>query len=438
MNYQETCEYLFSQTANYESQGTGGYKPGIDTMQEIDTYFDHPHRQYKTIHVGGTNGKGSVSHMLAAILQVCGYRVGLYTSPHLVDFSERIRINGQPISEEYVTTFVEQEKDFFEQKKATFFEITTAMAFKYFAEQNVDFAIIEVGLGGRLDSTNIITPMVSVITNISLDHTKLLGASVEQIAMEKAGIMKKGVPVVIGETTPETRMVFEAMAAETGAPIVFAEDDPEVTSAERQPDGTLVVSTQHVPTFKCSLRGSYQQKNINTMLPVLNELVKKGFLCACKTEKGKNSVQQEMNAALMNIQELTGLKGRWQTVGNHPTVVCDMGHNPGAWEELSRQLAEVKATHKHIIFGMLSDKDIYSVMTQLPKDATYYFTKGTTKRAMSEQSLQVFASQLGLAGNTYPSVAEAYKAALGASSSSDFIFVGGSSYVVADFLKTCI
>ena len=438
MNYEETCDYLFNKTANYESQGKDGYKVGLDTMLALDKHFGHPHQYFKTIHVAGTNGKGSVSHMLAAILQVCGYRVGLYTSPHLVDFSERIRVCGHPISEDYVTSFVEAEKPFFDSVNATFFEITTAMAFQYFRDQDVDIAVVEVGLGGRLDSTNIITPIVSVITNISLDHTHLLGTSVEQIAMEKAGIMKPGVPVIIGEALPETRVVFDALAQETGSPVIYAEDHQEVVSVEPLDDGTISCKTNHVGSFVCGLGGLCQQKNVNTVMPVLLVLKNLGYLCDCVSQKNLEQVQSEMNQALRYVKELTGLRGRWEKVKSNPTVVCDTGHNVGAWQLLSQQLAHVEANHKHIIYGVLSDKDVYGVMSLLPKDATYYFTKGSTKRAMPETSVQVFGQQLGLMGEAYPTVAEAFKAAMTAAQKSDFIFVGGSTYVVADFLKTCI
>ena len=438
MTYQETCDYLFNQTANYESQGKNGYKEGLDTMLALDEHFGHPHRSFKTIHVGGTNGKGSVSHMLAAVLQVCGYRVGLYTSPHLADFSERIRINGQPIGEDYVTSFVDAEKDYLDSVKATFFEIATIMAFKYFSDHDVDIAVVEVGLGGRLDSTNIITPLVSVITNVSLDHTQLLGSSVEQIAMEKAGIIKKGVPVVIGETLPETRIVFEAMAQEAGSPIVYAEDEQEVEYVDLLSDGTVMCHNKHIPPFKCGLGGMYQQKNVNTMLPVLNELVKLGYLCQCQTPENRDAVQNEMTQALLYVKNLTGLHGRWEKVGEKPTVVCDTGHNVGAWQYLSKQIAESKGNRKHIVFGMVDDKDVYGVMSTLPTNAVYYFTKASTKRALPEQSVQVFGQQFGLEGAAYPTVKAAFKAATEAATEDDFIFVGGSTYVVADFMKTCI
>ena len=260
MNYKETCDYLFNKTTNFESQGTSGYKEGLESMKALDEHYGHPHENFRSIHIAGTNGKGSVSHMLAAQLQVCGYKVGLYTSPHLLDFSERIRVNGAPIPEQYVIDFVEQGKEFFEKVNPSFFEIATAMAFKYFSDSNVDIAIVEVGLGGRLDSTNIITPALSIITNISLDHTKLLGSTLEQIAMEKGGIIKRGVPVVIGETTPETKAVFDALAQEQKAPIVYAEEEQEIISVEQTPDGYMHYKAKHLGDFECELLGEFQRK----------------------------------------------------------------------------------------------------------------------------------------------------------------------------------
>ena len=436
MNYQETCDYLFSQTANFEQQGASGYKPGLDTSMALDEHYGHPHEHFRSIHVAGTNGKGSVSHLMAAQLQGCGYSVGLYTSPHIIDFSERIRVNGKPISEEYVVAFVEEGRDFFEQQKATFFEIATAMAFKYFKDMDVDIAIVEVGLGGRLDSTNIITPILSVITNVSLDHTQLLGDSVEQIAMEKGGIIKRGVPVVIGETTPETRMVFDALAQEANAPIIFAEDEQEIVSWRLTPDGYMHYTAKHLGEFDCELTGDYQPRNMNTVVVALHKIVDLGYMCDCIEPENNRKIQGEMNRAFRNVVKSTGLQGRWQTVRRNPTVVCDTGHNPGAWEYLSRQLAAVKCRKLRIIFGMMEDKDVYSVMSLLPKDATYFFTKGSTKRALPETSLKVFAEQFGLKGDCYPTVEQAYKAAMDRASSEDFIFIGGSNYVVADFMKT--
>ena len=436
MTYEETTQYLFKQTANYEQQGQSGYNEGLNNSLALDDHYGHPHHLFKSIHVAGTNGKGSCSHMLAAILQRAGYRVGLYTSPHLVDFCERIRINGNPISQNYVCSFVEEGKSLFESLGASFFEITTAMAFKYFADNSIDIAVVEVGLGGRLDSTNIITPIVSVITNISLDHTELLGASLEQIAMEKGGIIKKGVPVIIGETTPETHLVFESLAQETMAPIVFAEEHAEVVTSESLPEGGFRYTTRHLGTFDCELSGNYQPKNMNTILPVLNELMKQGYLCPCETPKYLDIVNKEMNDALNNVFKLTGLMGRWQTVHHSPTVVCDTGHNIGGWEYLGKQLADVVCNQKRVVFGILEDKDVFGVMSNLPKDAIYYFCHPDTNRALPEQSVLVIGQQLGLSGNAYPSVSEAYAAAANDAADDDFIFIGGSNYVVADFLKS--
>ena len=438
MTYEETTQYLFKQTANYEQQGKAGYKDGLQNSQALDEHYSHPHHQFKSIHVAGTNGKGSCSHMLAAILQRAGYRVGLYTSPHLVDFSERIRINGKPVSQEYVVKFVEDSRNFFESINASFFEITTAMAFKYFADNNVDIAVVEVGLGGRLDSTNIITPLVSLITNISLDHTDMLGSTLEQIAMEKAGIIKRGVPVVIGEATPETKPVFEAMASEMEAPIVFAEECAEVASFEGLDEGGYRYTTHHLGVIDCELNGIYQPKNMNTILPVLNELMKAGYLMACEQPKYQAAVNKEMNYALTHVCQLTGLLGRWQTVRQHPTVICDTGHNIGGWEYIGKQLSQVVCNQRRIVFGMLEDKDIFGVMSHLPKDAVYYFCRPSSHRALPEQSVQVIGKQFGLQGNAYPSVSEAYEAAIKDAAEDDFIFVGGSTYVVADFLKTTL
>jgi len=438
MTYQDTIEYLFNQVANYESQGKNGYKEGLDNMLKLDEHFGHPHESFRSIHVGGTNGKGSVSHTIAAMLEVYGYRVGLYTSPHLVDFSERIKVNGTPINEDYVINFVEQNKELFDQLKPSFFEITTAMAFSYFKKMDVDIAIIEVGLGGRLDSTNIITPILSIITNISFDHTQFLGNTLEKIAAEKAGIIKSGVPIVIGESTAETRPVFEAVAKEKGAPIYFAEDEDEreILSAEPLPEGGYYYKAKHLADFKGELSGYCQPKNTNTIVCSMHRLMDNGYLAECYDPENNSTIQQEMNTAFQNVCKITGLRGRWQTLRTSPTAVCDTGHNVGGWEYLSRQLANVKCEEMRIVFGVVEDKDIYGIMQLLPKNATYYFTKANTKRALPETSLKVFADQFGLKGECYPSVTQAYQAAINDAHNDDFIFIGGSSYVVADLLKS--
>lgn len=434
MTYQETCEYLYSQLPMFERQGAAGYKEGLENTIALDQHFDHPHNKYRTIHVAGTNGKGSCAHTLSAILQSCGYKVGLYTSPHLVDFSERIRINGQPISEEYVIEFVEKEKSFFQPLTPSFFEIVTAMAFKYFADMAVDIAVIEVGMGGRLDCTNIIRPALSVITNIGLDHTQYLGTSLEQIAMEKAGIIKKGVPVVIGETTPETRMVFEAMAAENQSPIFFAEDDNEIITANTTGKG-MEYHTKNFGILAGELGGIYQEKNTNTILCAIKQLEKLGYLFPSECNPEELCKNKEVLEGFKNVCNLTGLMGRWQKVNDAPLTICDTGHNVAGWEYLSKQLATVECHHMHIVFGMVEDKDIQGVMQLLPKDATYYFTKANNGRAMSGEILKILGQGLGLKGESYPDVPTAYNAAKDAAEKEDFVFIGGSSYVVADFLK---
>ena len=424
MNYQETVEYLFNSTPVFEKVGATAYKEGLYNTYELDKHFGHPHRQFKTVHVAGTNGKGSCSHTIAAILQAAGYRVGLYTSPHLVDFRERIRANGECISEQYVVDFVEEERNFFEPLHPSFFELTTALAPKYFAEAKVDIAVIEVGLGGRLDCTNIITPILSVITNISLDHTQFLGDTLQKIAGEKAGIIKPNVPVVIGESNSETRPVFEAKAAENNAPIIFAEDTQEVLKAEHKPNGTMLYTTKSYGNISGELAGEYQQKNTNTVLHVVK------YLKDVRIINNDDCVR----AGFANVCEATGLMGRWQTIGKSPLVVCDTGHNVGGWQYLSSQIKSVECKALRIVFGMVDDKDIEHVMDMLPKNAVYYFAQATTHRAIPVAVVGEKAAAHDLHGTCYTSVDEAYEHALADADKDDFVFVGGSSYVVADLL----
>ncbi len=438
MNYKETCDYLFNQMPMFERQGASGYKEGLANTHALDDHFGHPHQSFATIHVGGTNGKGSVSHTIASILQESGYRVGLYTSPHLVDFRERIRVNGQPIGENYVVDFVEKERSFFEPLHPSFFEVTTAMAFKYFKDRHVDIAVVEVGLGGRLDCTNIITPLVSVITNISYDHTQFLGDTLAKIASEKAGIIKRGVPVIIGESDPETRPVFEAKAREMEAPIIFADDAPEIASAEMIPNGGMLYHTPCFGDLEGDLGGIYQEKNLNTVLFALHAIAHQGYLCECEDEANKARCLFELREGIAHVKEKTGLQGRWQIIHKTPLVVCDTGHNVGGWQYISKQLKAVSCKTMHIVFGMVDDKDIDGVLNLLPKDAIYYFTKANNHRALSEHVLCKMASGYSLQGSTYPSVYEAYKAAMSVAAHDDFVFVGGSSYVVGDFLKNCL
>ena len=408
MTYKETIEYLFNSTPVFEHVGASAYKPGLQTTEILDAHYGHPHKNFKTIHIAGTNGKGSVSHSLASILQEAGYKVGLYTSPHLIDFRERIRVNGIPVSEEYVIRFVEDFKHLNSKRihplSPSFFELTTALAFKYFAEEKVDIAVIEVGLGGRLDCTNIITPILCVITNISFDHTQFLGNTLAQIASEKAGIIKHQVPVVIGETTKETRPVFENKAKEMDAPIFFAEE----------------IDRSECNQYEFELKGSYQKKNLRTILCAMKRLP---FIHPEHIQKG-----------LTNVCKNTGLMGRWQTLSTHPLIICDTGHNVGGWKYLAPQISSVPCDRLHIVFGMVDDKDIRNVLSMLPKNAVYYFTQANNHRAIPAQQVGELAKEYGLSGNTYPTVAQAYEEAKSSASEKDFIFIGGSSYIVADLL----
>lgn len=435
MTYQETCQYLFNQMPMFEKQGSAGYKEGLTNTVLLDEHLGHPHQSYATIHIAGTNGKGSCSHTLAAILQQCGYKVGLYTSPHLIDFRERIRINGEPISERYVVDFVERERSFFEPLHPSFFEVTTAMAFQYFKDKEVDIAVIEVGLGGRLDCTNIITPILSIITNISFDHTQFLGDTLAKIAAEKAGIIKRGIPIIIGEANDETRPVFSAKAQELNAPIEFAEDNNEVISAECIPGGGMLYHTRNNGDLHGDLSGSYQEKNMNTSMAAVYQLVRSGYLCECQKPHNLEKSRKEMLYAINHVAEMTGLMGRWQVMQQNPKVVCDTGHNVGGWQYLSKQLEQQQCQQMHIIFGMVSDKDVNSVLELLPKNAIFYFTKADNHRAINETDLQHLAAQHGLKGESYPSVHEAFTQCMKNALRDDFIFVGGSSYVVGDFLK---
>ena len=426
MTYEETVEYLYNCTPVFEKIGAGAYKEGLSNTHALDTHLGHPHRRFKTIHVAGTNGKGSVSHSIASILQEAGLRVGLYTSPHLVDFRERIRINGTCVSEEYVVDFVAHHRDFFEPLHPSFFELTTAMAFDYFAKQAVDVAVVEVGLGGRLDCTNIITPDLCVITNISLDHTQFLGDTVAKIAAEKAGIIKPGIPVVIGETTVETRPVFEAKATEAGAPITFAEDHPFVIAATDGPRYTRHYLTDPYGDIDSDLGGHYQTRNTDTILHAISILQDMGY--PITTENIKEGLGQ--------VCGNTGLMGRWQQVDEHPTVVLDTGHNVGGWQWLARQLREVECRRMRIVFGMVDDKDLDTVMGLLPPEADYYFTRASSHRAIDEEKVRETGEQKGLHGHAFHTVKEAFEAARRDAAPEDFIFVGGSSYVVADFLES--
>lgn len=429
MTYQETTDFLFNQIPMFEKQGKSGYKPGLDTTLLLDRHFGHPHRNYKTIHVAGTNGKGSCSHTIAAILQLCGYKVGLYTSPHLLDFRERIRVNGIPVSEQYVVDFVEHEKSFFLPLKPSFFEITTAMAFKYFNDMEVDVAVVEVGLGGRLDCTNIIQPVLSVITNVSLDHTQFLGNSIESIAKEKGGIIKANVPVVIGEYNDTTKNIFLNIAAERSTEVVFAEDNQEVL--HNHTDGKArYYTTKSFGEIKGCLTGEYQVKNTNTILNVY-KLLKDIF----QINADENNL---LGDAFSKVDKLTGLQGRWQKVSECPLTLCDTGHNLAGWHHIASQLSTIKCRHLHIVFGMVDDKDYKSVISILPQNAFYYFTQTNSKRSLDKDIIKREADSHGLKGACFEDVHEAYNSAKNNANEEDAIFVGGSTYIVSDFLKEMI
>lgn len=425
MTYEDTLAYLYESTPLFQQVGKEAYKEGLENILLLDEHFGHPHQKFRTIHVAGTNGKGSCSHTLAAILQSAGYKVGLYTSPHLVDFSERIRINGKPIAPDYIIRFVENERPFFEPLHPSFFELTTAMAFKYFAEQQVDIAVVEVGLGGRLDCTNIIRPILSLITNISFDHVQFLGDTLAKIAAEKAGIIKEGIPVIIGESHPETRPVFEDKAKATRAPITFADDAPLLLSATIPTDSGFMYQTTDFADLRGELGGLCQLKNTRTLLSALRVL----------RQQGLHFTEQDIRAGFAHVCELTGLQGRWQKLHSHPTLMCDTGHNVGGLQYIVDQLTRQTCRQLRIVFGMVNDKDVSGVLAMLPKEATYYFTQATVKRAMPAKELQQKAQEQGLNGNIYPCVAEALSAAKSDSVTDDFIFVGGSSFIVADLLS---
>ena len=426
MNYTEAVEYLYNAAPLFQNIGAGAYKEGLANTHYIDEYYAHPHKSYLTIHVAGTNGKGSVSHTLAAILQASGYKVGLYTSPHLVDFRERIRVNGEMIPEERVVRFVEEDYPVFEKLSPSFFELVTGLAFKYFQEQEVDVAVIEVGMGGRLDCTNIIRPILSIITNVSFDHTQFLGATLPEIAHEKAGIIKDGVPAVVGETNghSDVRDVFVRKALECNTSLVFADEEGEIESTSYE-DGLRTYRTRHYRQICGQMEGNYQVQNTATILAALDVL----------TEKMPRINIEHIREGFASCQTLTHLCGRWQTLGHEPLVVCDAGHNVAGISQVVEQLQQTPHKHLYIIIGMVSDKDIHSVLRLLPHDAEYLFTQASVQRALPVETFRAEAEEAGLHGNSYPDVMSAYNAALEMAEKDDMIFIGGSCYIVADLLK---
>lgn len=394
---------MFAQLPMYQQKGISAFKGKLDNILRLSAYLGHPERKFKSIHVAGTNGKGSSSHMLASILQEAGYKVGLYTSPHLKDFRERIRINGKPVRKNFVVDFIKENKLFFEAHNLSFFEMTVGMAFQYFEEEKIDIAIVEVGLGGRLDSTNIITPEVSLITNIGYDHVELLGDTITKIAYEKAGIIKPGVPVVISELQEETAVVFNAVASERRSKIIFA---GEVISGN----------------YKTSLLGSYQTKNV------------KGVVASIKELKGFDISEKHISNGLLKVSENTGLLGRWQFLGENPTVVCDTAHNTEGLTIVLDQIKRQEYADLHVVIGFVKDKNLEQILPLFPKKAHYYFCKPDIPRGLDEIVLMNGARDYGLKGEAYPSVNEALNSALRSAKKSDFVFVGGSTFVVAEIV----
>ncbi|MBT8246051.1 MAG: bifunctional folylpolyglutamate synthase/dihydrofolate synthase [Winogradskyella sp.] len=405
MSYQETIDWLFNQLPMYQNQGKSAYKEDLSNTILLAKYLGNPENKFKSIHVGGTNGKGSCSHMLASILQEAGYKVGLYTSPHLKDYRERIKINGKEISKQFVIEFVKKHKSFFEQNSLSFFEMTVGLAFDYFAKQKVDMVITEVGLGGRLDSTNIILPELSVITNIGFDHVQFLGNTRPKIAFEKAGIIKSNVPVVIGETHEETKPVFDSKATETNSNIFYADH---------------IVSE----VFESDLKGSYQQNNIKTVIQSVKVLRGKGFKIS----------QNDLKAGLNKVVKNTGLMGRWQVLGESPKIICDTAHNVEGLSYVMRQLQQESNGQLHIIFGVVNDKNLNDILNVLPEKAMYYLCKPNIQRGLDVYTLSELFIQKGFESQTCNSVKDAFTKAKSKAEKEDVIYIGGSTFVVAEIL----
>ena len=434
MNYQQTIQYLYSQLPLFTRDGVSAYKADLTNTIELLKRIDNPQHKFKSVHVGGTNGKGSTSHMLAAILQTAGYKTGLYTSPHLKDFRERIRINGQMISEQTVIDFVAEHTSDFDEIKPSFFEMTVALAFDVFAKEQVDIAIIEVGLGGRLDSTNVITPLLSIITNIGWDHMNILGDTLQLIAGEKAGIIKPGIPVIIGEYQEEVADVFIEKAALEDAGTIFASEvwNTEINSKTPGEDEFLNIKIDRnkptsnlqslISNLHLDLTGSYQLKNVKTVLCAVDELRMQGFVIS----------DEHIKSALSQVKTLTGLHGRWEILNEQPLTICDTGHNPEGMQEVLQNIAAVKYNKLHFVLGMVNDKDISKILTILPTKARYYFCRPDIPRGLDAKALWLKAAGFGLDGEAYDSVSEALKAAQENAEDNDLVFVGGSTFVVAE------
>ncbi|WP_422105819.1 bifunctional folylpolyglutamate synthase/dihydrofolate synthase [Winogradskyella sp.] len=405
MNYQDTIHWMFQQLPMYQHKGKAAYKEDLSNTITLSEYLNHPEKRFKSIHVAGTNGKGSTSHMLASVLQEAGYKVGLYTSPHLKDFRERIRINGKVISKQFVIGFIKRNKPFFEANHLSFFEMTVGMAFDYFAKQDIDIGVVEVGMGGRLDSTNIITPELSIITNIGLDHMQFLGNTLEKIAVEKAGIIKQNIPVVIGQTQSEIQSVFKEKAREHKADIYFADQ--------------LIDEV-----LESDLKGSYQQHNIKTVMQTV----------ICLRPLGYQISKAQLKRGLLNVVKHTGLQGRWQILQQHPIVICDTAHNKEGLSYVMKQLRTKAFDRLHIVFGVVNDKNLDTIIPLLPKDAIYYFCKPNIPRGLDADQLQWTFDKEGLAGSAYQSVAQAYQAAKRNAGKTDLIYIGGSTFVISEVI----
>uniref|UniRef100_UPI0040495730 bifunctional folylpolyglutamate synthase/dihydrofolate synthase n=1 Tax=Flavobacterium sp. TaxID=239 RepID=UPI0040495730 len=406
MDYQKTTEWMFQQLPMYQQKGAIAYKNDLTNILLFSAHLNHPEKKLKTIHVAGTNGKGSTSSMIASILQESGFKVGLYTSPHLKDFKERISINGIPVEEGYIVKFIAENRFFLENNKLSFFEMTVGMAFAYFEYKKVDFAVIEVGLGGRLDATNIINPLVSVITSIGLDHVEFLGNSLDKIAFEKAGIIKQNIPVVIGETTPETLPVFEKIAVEKNAPLTLSEKE-------------------NFHEYQTDLLGEYQKQNSKTARATIEVL---------KNVYNLKINEKDVVNGFLNTVKNTGLKGRWQILSENPLTITDCAHNKHGLEIVLKQLNKLNKSNYHFVLGFVREKDVESILPMFPKNAFYYFTKPTGQRAMDEKYLQIKANTFGLEGKTYNTVIEAFEQAKLNANNDDCIYVGGSTFVVAEII----
>ena len=422
--WKRTLDYLYNQRPAFEREGAKGYKPGLDTSLALDRLYLEPHRRFRIIHIAGTNGKGSTAHLLASCLQQCGYRVGLFTSPHLVDFRERIRVNGKMVSRNYVMQWVaDYRQKSIEGIEPSFFELISTMAFDYFASRSVNVAVIETGLGGRLDSTNIVTPELSIITNVGLEHQQFLGDTLEQIAGEKAGIIKYGVPVLVGNATGVVRDVISETAKRMYAAVQFAQDKPEVLDAKHT-HGVLRLNTASYGTVDCELTGDYQVENANTVLCALNVL-----------KRLKYRIKEDsVHDGFAHVVENTGLMGRWMKLDDKPRVICDSAHNPPGMEKAMAQLAKERRDKLHIVLGFMADKDVTSMLKMMPADATYYFTQARNTRSMRALRLKRLAAKCGIDGGRFKTVEDALAAARAAAGPKDLIYVGGSRYILAELL----